>query len=153
VRTALVLVLVAACWSSPSTPPSEPPHRAPVAQPLEAAPVPAHSVWIGRYTCRQGITAIQLTVDVSPGGDAGAIFDFGPHPGNPELPAGSFRLTGTVRTIGSELALELIPDRWIHQPDGYVMVGFHAETDRARRWLRGAITDPSCETLELRRTD
>ena len=151
------MVLLTACWSSsssspPAPPPPEPLHNTELAGPLEAEPVPSHSVWRGKYTCRQGLTALQLTIDVDAQGEANAVFDFGPHTGNPNIPSGSYRMLGTVHESGSKLQVRLQPDKWISQPEGYMMVGINADSDRERHRLTGWITDEGCAGVELRRT-
>lgn len=149
------MVFLTACWSSSSQPPPpapEPIHNAELAAPLEVEPVPHHTVWRGKYTCRQGVTALQLTIDVDAQGEATAVFDFGPHTGNPAIPSGSYRMLGTVRESGAKLQVRLQPDKWINQPEGYMMVGINADSDRERHRLTGWITDEGCAGVELRRT-
>jgi hypothetical protein len=155
VRSALavLVIVVSGCWSSPPPPPPEPVHNIGLTGPAEAEPAPAHSVWRGKYNCRQGITALQLTIDVTGSGDASAIFAFGPHEANPGLPSGAYRMIGTVRELGTKLQVRLAPDRWIDQPDGYMMVGINADSDPARRRLTGWITDEGCSGVEVRRVD
>ena len=168
-RLPLALVLVAACWTSPSSPsPSPasspaggsaaertvtPPDQSPSGL-AEAEGPPSHSVWRGTYRCAQGVTAVQLTIDVTATGGADAIFDFGPHPQNPSLPGGSYRLTGAFEDRRTHLEARFVPDKWILQPPNYVMVGFEATTlDPTRRQLRGTIDDPACGRLEVVRVD
>jgi hypothetical protein len=114
-----------------------------------SSPLPAHSLWSGRYRCAQGVTGLTLTLDVA-GDRATAVFDFGAIPENPTVPTGRYLLDGVI-AIGSATALRLVPDRWIVQPSGYMMVGFSAEIDRSARTMRGTIEEPSCGALELTR--
>ncbi len=144
----LALLLAGGCWSS-SPPPPEPVQN--VAGPLEVEPVPEHSVWRGKYDCAQGITALELTLDVAASGTANALFVFGPHEQNPGIPAGSYRMSGTVREAGAKLVVRLEPVAWIEQPPSYVMVGLAAESDRARQRLVGKITNEGCRAVELHR--
>jgi hypothetical protein len=150
VQRALVMVMLGGCWSSPSPAP-EPVHNTAFADPLEVEPVPQHSVWRGKYNCRQGVTALELTIDVTSNGDANALFVFGPHEQNPNLPPGSYRMTGTVREMGPVLQVRLAPLEWLERPENYVMVGINADSDRARHKLTGRITDEGCSGVELRR--
>lgn len=111
-------------------------------------------MWRGLYYCAQGETAVQLTIDVTAAGGADAIFDFGPHAGNPTLPTGSYRLTGAFEDRGTHLEIRFVPDRWILQPGGYEMIGFEAATtDPAQRRMRGTIDSSSCGQIELVRVD
>jgi hypothetical protein len=47
-----------------------------------------------------------------------ATFNFYPVPSNPDVPSGSFGMTGTYSPTG----VVLTQDYWIHQPPGYIMV-------------------------------
>jgi len=145
------MLMLEGCWSSSPPAPPEPVHNTALPGPLEQEPIPQHTVWRGMYTCRQGLTALQLTIDVSANGDANAIFDFGPHAGNPDIPRGSYRMLGTVHESGSKLQVRLAPDKWINQPENYMMVGINADSDRERRHLTGWITDEGCAGVEVRR--
>ncbi|MBL0214989.1 MAG: hypothetical protein IPQ07_14020 [Myxococcales bacterium] len=150
-RIALVMLAVGGCWSSTPSSPPEPVHNTALAGPLEQEPVPQHSVWRGKYVCRQGVTALELTIDVASSGDANAIFSFGPHEANPNIPSGSYRMTGTVHESGPKLQVRLAPDSWLDQPENYMMVGINADSDRTRHRLTGWITDEGCSGVELRR--
>lgn len=146
------MVVLAACWSSSSPPPApEPVHNTAPPGMVERMGPPEHSVWRGKYTCAQGLTALQLTIDVASTGDANAVFEFGPHEGNPDLPSGSYRMVGSVREIGPKLQIRLAPERWIDQPEGYLMVGLEADSDAEQRRLTGRITYEGCGGVELRR--
>lgn len=152
-RSSLVALVIAGCWShTPSSPP-EPVQNIALPGPLEQEPVPGHSVWRGKYSCRQGVTALQLTIDVASNGGANAIFSFGPHEANPNIPSGSYRMVGTVHESGPTLQVRLAPDHWLDQPENYIMVGINADSDRTRRRLAGWITDKGCSGIEVRRID
>ncbi len=117
-----------------------------------AAPLPAHTLWSGRYECAQGVTGLTLTLDVEPDGRAGAVFDFGPTPQNPTLPTGRYLVVGRADLAGDGgTLLTLAPDRWIAQPPGYVMVGLGAAIDPAGRSMQGHVDHPSCGALALTR--
>lgn len=145
------MLVASSCWSSSPPPAPEPVHNTTIADPLEVERMPQHSVWRGKYSCRQGVTALQLTIDVASNGDANALFAFGPHEQNPNIPAGSYRMTGTVREVGAILQVRLAPLEWIDRPENYVMVGINADSDRARHTLTGWITDEGCSGVEVRR--
>ena len=145
------MLAVGGCWSSAPPSPPEPVTNTGLADPLEQEPVPQHSVWRGTYACRQGVTALELTIDVASSGQANAIFSFGPNEANPSIPSGSYRMTGTVSESGPRLLVRLAPDSWIDQPENYMMVGINADSDRTRRRLTGWITDEGCSGVEVRR--
>ncbi len=146
------LLLVTACWSSSSqSPPPEPITNTRPSGPAELEPLPAHTVWRGFYECAQGRTAVQLTLDVDTNGAASAIFDFGPHADNPDIPAGSYRLNGMSREQGKTIAFELVPERWISQPTNYEMVGVAATVGSRRQRMKGRITNPACSTFDVQR--
>ena len=158
VASLLLLLLLTACWSSSSSPPPPggndtiaPLQNVQPRGPAELEPLPVHTVWRGFYECAQGKTAVQLTLDLDSDGTAKAIFDFGPHADKPDLPAGSYRLSGTSREDGSKLEIELVPDRWISQPPGYEMVGLSAVTGSRRLRMRGRITNSACSTFDVQR--
>jgi hypothetical protein len=149
-RVAVVVSLLAACGGAPAPPP-----RAGVVvvdlgvqTNPQSAVLPAHSLWSGRYECAQGVTALVLTLDVDSLGQAQAVFDFGATPENPTVPTGRYLLLGNVRTDG---AITLVPDRWIMQPPGYVMVGLTGTIEASARSMRGRIENTSCTVFALDR--
>ncbi len=144
---ALVLVMLGGCWSSTAAP--EPVQN--VADPNQVEAVPSHSVWRGKYDCRQGITALELTLDVAESGAANALFVFGPHERNPQIPSGSYQMSGSVHEDGPRLVVRLAPRAWIEQPESYVMVGLEARSDGSRQKLVGRITEAGCTAVELGR--
>jgi hypothetical protein len=156
------LVFATGCFTAPPPPavPPPPPPSSPEATVQQRVELPAivpdtlplHSEWAGRYVCGQGATAVRLTIDAQPTGEATATFEFGALPENPDLPSGAFRMTGGLhRTGDGGLETKLLPVQWIDQPAGYVMVGVTAVTDPAQRVLRGTIDSPSCSGFEVRR--
>ena len=114
--------------------------------------VPLHSEWTGKYVCGQGSTGLRLTIESHPSGEAIATFEFGPIPENPTVPVGAYQLKGRLRmTPDGGLEARFVPDQWLNQPSGYMMVGLTVVSDRARRVLRGTIDDPNCAGVEVRR--
>ncbi len=123
----------------------------PQANPV-AVPLPAHTLWRGRYLCLQGPTSLTLTLDLTGGGAASAVFDFGPLPENPAIPSGRYLVQGSaIQRPDGGLDVLLAPDRWIDQPTGYAMVGLTATIDPAARTLRGRIDQETCAGVELLR--
>jgi hypothetical protein len=113
---------------------------------------PYHSVWIGNYVCAQGSTALRLTIEMREKTTATARFEFGPNTINKNLPTGAYEMTGTVRVDAHDiLDIKLVPDHWILQPNGYVMVGLTATSDHEQKTLDGRIDNPSCGAVALRR--
>lgn len=110
--------------------------------------VSGSTVWEGRYVCAQGVTGLTLELRGSGGADVAAVFRFYAVPENPTVPSGSYTLTGVVRGDG---AIDLVPERWIEQPHGYVMVGMTGVLDAATGVMRGAITNPACAAFDLHR--
>ena len=53
--------------------------------------------------------------------------------------------------IRGDGTIELAPERWLEQPDGYVMVGMTGLLDRASGVMRGRIAAAECEGFELHR--
>lgn len=149
---ALASILLAGCWAAPP-PAAPPPARAAAGSATQVAELPAHTVWIGRYECAQGVTAVQLTLDVEPMGRARAIFDFGALADNPTVPNGSYRLRGTYEAKDDAVDVWLQPEEWIDRPDNYEMVGLHAGIDASRRGLRGRILNDACSWFDAKRSD
>jgi hypothetical protein len=141
------------CWTNnPPPPPQGVRNVAPATTPA-VGPLASHTSWRGRYECAQGVTALQLTLDVDPNGRAAAIFDFGPLADNPSIPAGSYRMTGSATPTDDAITVTLEPEAWISQPDDYMMVGIQAGIDASRRGMRGRITHASCGWIDLKRID
>lgn len=111
--------------------------------------LPRESVWEGRYLCAQGSTALTLTVQPIGGDAVRATFAFGPTPETPDVPRGSYTMLGTL-SAGSR-TVHLVPERWVAQPPGYVMVGMTGTFDVARGVMQGSIDHPSCGPFQLRR--
>jgi hypothetical protein len=144
----LALVVAFGCWHDPRPAAAEVPGPT---VPLERGR-PHHTVWEGRYMCAQGETALRLTLDTEPDGQTIGMFDFGPHPGNPHLPSGSYRMRGKITMReGGAFELVLVPDQWIAQPAGYLMVGLTATSNRERTELNGRITHETCSWVRVAR--
>ena len=158
-RRVLVVVMLAGCWTThpePRLPEPEPPPvpSASASGLLYTAPrtLPIRTVWEGHYFCTQGKTAMRLTIETNPGGEATMLFEFGPLAENPHLPAGSYELTGThTRGDDGAIVLEMQPGKWIVQPPGYTGVSLTAEIDSELQLITGHIHNPSCGDLEARR--
>lgn len=119
----------------------------------DPAEIPQHTVWVGSYTCAQGLTSIRLTIETrSSGGEAMGLFEFGPHEKNPKLPRGSFWMAGRISRDGrGQLAVKLAPDRWKMHPAGWVMVPITASGDREDTTLTGEIDFAGCGAIHVHR--
>ena len=107
------------------------------------------SKWQGTYTCAQGVTGVNLTIDARCNGDTcalTAIFEFGEVKENPGVPHGSYRMVGESK--GLEYTLR--PDKWIERPDHYYMVGLTATKDPKAHTLNGRIDDTWCGGISLK---
>lgn len=121
----------------------------PAAAPSSTAPAkPAVAgVWTGTYTCNQGLTGMRMTITDAGGDTVQATLEFYAVAGNPSVPDGSYVLTGTYSQPNG---LVLIPDHWINQPDGYVMVGLSGPPPSGSS-MHGTVQDPSCSTFSVTR--
>jgi hypothetical protein len=104
-------------------------------------------VWTGAYTCNQGLTGMRMTVTDAGGDTVRATLDFYAVASNPDVPDGSYVLTGTY---SQSKGLVLVPDHWISQPDGYVMVGLSGPPPSGSS-MHGTVQDPSCSTFSVTR--
>ena len=143
IGSAVVLALLASCGDdAPAAPAAAKPK-----------PLPAHTVWTGRYACAQGTTALTLSIDREPNGASRARFDFGATAENPTVPFGTYEMTGRlVETDAGALTVTLTPYAWVRQPPDYVMVGIDATIDAAHERLEGTISGGAgCSWIKVRR--
>ncbi|MDT9687300.1 serine/threonine-protein kinase [Streptomyces sp. P9(2023)] len=108
--------------SQPAPAPPKPTTTSPTAD--DDVPNPVVGNWWGSYNCSQGVTRLSLRITASPTGALEAVFSFSAHPDNPGVPSGSFRMVGAYEEAGRRMVLRA--DRWIDQPDGYLMVDLEA---------------------------
>jgi hypothetical protein len=128
-----------------------------------AVPIPAG--WMGSYICRQGVTGLQLDIaevpqdhfkchngypDCDPDFATApvpvrATFKFFPLPENPDLPAGSFTMTGVFTARKASLK----PEAWKEQPAGWEMVALSGEVSDDNRFFRGTIEHEGCGAFGL----
>jgi hypothetical protein len=103
--------------------------------------------WEGSYMCGQGETRLRLVI--TPDGKEGALraeFLFSAMRSNPNVPTGSYRLTGEISRAG---VFELRPQAWNVRPQGFDMVGLRGVIENGR--LTGQITNPNCSWFRLAR--
>ena len=125
---------------------------------MEAAPTDRLQLllaapWYGSYVCNQGLTRLQLTLRPLRGSDARQLeakFIFSADPDNPAVPAGSFRMTGTLDGGG---ILALKQDRWLDQPAdlSYRMVDLEGRLVVAdgQAMIRGRVTTYGCQDFAV----
>jgi hypothetical protein len=106
--------------------------------------------WVGRYNCTQGITALSLIVAHGEGQAITATFNFGPVPENPEVPTGSYRMTGTYDAATRHMKLSGV--KWINAPLGYAMVGLDGHMKSSGQTISGHVPDLfGCTNFEIHR--
>jgi hypothetical protein len=103
-------------------------------------------VWTGSYTCSQGLTGLRLTITDEGGGMLSADFDFYPLPSNPDVPAGSFTMTGSYSPDG----VVLNQDYWVSEPAGYEMVNLTAPPPSGSS-MEGTVS-PGCGSFSVTMT-
>lgn len=109
--------------------------------------------WHGSYVCNQGLTRLQLTLRPLRGTvprQVEAEFAFSADPDNPAVPAGSFRMTGTLDGAG---LLALKQDRWLEQPvdPSYRMVDLEGRlvVGDGQAMIRGRVTTYGCQDFAV----
>jgi len=124
------------------------PHAAAVTTANGATPFVRGDRLSGHYMCSQGRTELTLVVEDVEGDDLSAIFEFDyPGGGGTSTPAGgSFRMHGSFDARSR--ALRLDGDRWLEQPDGYVMVGLVGTVSTSGS-ISGTVKGPGCTTFYL----
>ncbi len=102
--------------------------------------------WTGVYRCSQGVTGLTLTVTRNAGAaDATAVFDFYAHPTNPDVPSGSFAMTGAFNQATRQL--QLAGDHWLNQPPEYFMVGLEGQVAADGRSMSGPVVSKGSCTV------
>ena len=116
-----------------------------------AATQEAAVTFLGTYTCVQGLTTAKLRiVEAQDDQRLEAIFAFGPTPGNPLVPTGSFLMEGRLDRAGRTILLE--PTLWLQQPRGFNMIGLVGQIDPAFRTIEGRVLHgTACTTFSLTR--
>ena len=112
------------------------------------APFDRGDRFAGHYVCAQGRTELTLVIEDLDGTEVSAIFEFDyPGGGGTHAPAsGSYRMHGSFDPRSG--AVHLDPDRWVEQPDGYVMVGLVGQVSRTGS-ISGTVKGPGCSTFYL----
>ena len=108
-------------------------------------------IWKGHYVCGQGATALALTIVEKDKGAISATFSFSPSPDNPDVPSGSYTMTGRFQANTRQLTLH--PQDWLMHPSGFVAVGLTGILDLSSTSLRGTIESPGCQHFEVTKVD
>jgi hypothetical protein len=129
--------------------------------PAQSQPVPSrvgylNGVWEGSYMCRQGLTRLRLVIQAKSTSEVGAVFAFSAHPQNPNVPAGSFKMSGSLKVFNAVNVpdkLDLRATSWIRQPPGYSTVDLRGEVSPSRSKITGNVLFPGCTTFEVVRQE
>lgn len=117
-----------------------------VATPGHAAQDLLRGVWVGTYTCGQGLTALALIIQ--PDGEQwSGLFSFGPDKANKDVPKGIYELT--ITDDGGEISF--IAGDWVTQPPGYVTVDLHGRMSEDLTAIVGSVDFEGCDTFEVTR--
>jgi hypothetical protein len=123
------------------------PHQSGPATSAASAASAVIGTWTGTYYCNQGLTGMRMTITSAGGDEVRALIDFYAVPSNPGVSSGSAEETGNyTATTG----LVLIPDYWINQPFGYVMVGLSAPPPNGNS-MHGIVQGENCTTFSASR--
>jgi len=103
--------------------------------------------WKGAYGCAQGVTGLTLTIEPEVDDQIAATYEFYAVPENPDVPTGSFRMTGTYK----EGRLALQGSEWIQQPPGYLMVDYESNPELGidPHHLFGIVLGPGCTLFTM----
>ena len=122
--------------SVPSTPAS------PAAPPAASKVEPFTGRFVGTYVCGNNTTAMELESRAVPTGIMMATFSFG---GSNGTPCGQYSMTGRW----TDNTFDLVPERWVEQPAGYVMVPIRGSI--SRDVIEGTVVYSGCGTLTATR--
>lgn len=105
--------------------------------------------WAGVYQCRQGHTAVVVSLALESGGSVSGTFTFGNLPGRINAEEGEYRIVGTFDAATGHLSMQ--PNGWIKQPFGYSPVGFMADLDGTAQHLTGHVDFAGCSRISMDR--
>jgi len=108
--------------------------------------------YAGSYICIQGQTQVTLRiVRTSNPLDPNVTFSFGPEPGNPRVPTGSF-WARAIFGPGMQ-SMTLVPVDWITKPPGFTMIGLQGTSADGGFNYDGQVTGgTACTTFSIHRT-
>jgi hypothetical protein len=164
----LVTLLTSACSKPVAGSPAAAPGAEPTAESSTAEELPETSggpvtpatvspeleplvgLWTGEYVCQQGKTGMHMAIQPSQDADNVMIlFDFFPLPDNPGAKKGSYLMIGAY----SGDTLQFKQQRWIDQPENYVMVDFEvtSKVESGMTTLSGTVASEGCESFTAKR--
>jgi hypothetical protein len=111
-----------------------------------------NGTWDGSYICGQGLTKLRLVIEAKSTTEINAVFLFSPHPQNPNVPSGRFRMVGTLEVFKSSDIpdlLDLKATTWINRPSGYMTVDLRGDISKSQRKITGNVVNPGCSTFEV----
>jgi hypothetical protein len=121
---------------------------------------------MGKYVCTQGVTGVTLEIEryALEGRSrfwrrdairADARFTFYAVAENPDVPAGSYLMSGYVESSDGRIDVALFPDRWIAKPAHYAMTSLAVSGDATGHALFGRIQSDSgrCTWIDLTRVE
>jgi TPR repeat protein/tRNA A-37 threonylcarbamoyl transferase component Bud32 len=114
---------------------------------MKESPFQGGEVWIGTYTCGQGVTEATLRI-LEPSSDqrVSAVFDFD---------YGHGQITGRFLASGAydagKASIAFTPGIWLEQPPGWVTVGFSGHVSLQKTIFAGKMENPSCTGFRLAR--
>jgi len=105
--------------------------------------------WAGVYRCRQGDTAVVVSLALENGGNVSGTFTFGNLPGRTNAAEGKYLIVGMFDAATGHLSMR--PNGWISQPAGYSPVGFTADLEGAAERLTGHVDFTGCSQISIDR--
>ena len=87
--------------------------------------------WVGTYSCRQGITGLQLQLKAFYQEQLAGVFSFFPVSSNPNVPYGSFNVNAMLRKDGKLIDRH---GNWIQEPAGFSAVNLEGQISSEYQW-------------------
>jgi uncharacterized protein with FMN-binding domain len=116
-----------------------------------------NGTWEGTYSCAQGLTNLKLVIQANSANEIDAVFMFSPHPQNPQVPSGRFRMAGNLEISNSKDIpdlLDLKGTTWINRPAGYMLVDLRGDVSASKNQITGnVLAVPGCSTFDLVKTE
>lgn len=81
-------------------------------------------VWQGSYTCSQGLTGLTVTLKGNHSGEVTGLFEFYPLPQNPNVPVGTYTVSGKYF---SNNKIILSPLKWVNKPRNFYQVSLNGQ--------------------------
>jgi hypothetical protein len=111
-----------------------------------------NGTWEGAYVCRQGLTNLKLVIKAKSTTEIDAVFLFSAHPKNPNVPSGSFRMTGNLEISSSKDIpdlLDLKATTWMNRPADWVTIDLRGDISSSKRRITGNVLTSGCSTFNV----